>query len=279
MKSLLPILALVALLLAGGEARATFVSFEEAEGYDSQDNKTVVGLPNPGDDEEWNGPWEKSSGNDNRAVSSTDVAFHGVRSLRLGQSQQIEIARDVDRSINGGNPFHRIDVYAYVTQQAIDNQVQATFFVSTASNKFDESAAFRTQFSSTDNRMNWFVWDNGVYVDTGVAVVADTWTHLLVEMNMIDKTYVPQIDGTYVLPTTTLEFGPGSGGNSASSNITTGIGFEHDNNNGYVYFDAVGLRPNIPEPPVYFSLAGLIGAGLIPIWLRRRKERAAVQDS
>ncbi|MEW6303227.1 MAG: LamG-like jellyroll fold domain-containing protein [Verrucomicrobiota bacterium] len=266
--------------MIGSSARAVVDGFEVASGYNSTDNQTVIGLPSPGTDDEWNGPWDKQSGNEARMVSSSDYFYEGSRSLKM-ENSSLELSRPVDSNINGGlaNPKHWIDVYAYVPSVSMDSTLKFTFYVSTASNEKKESAAFQAQWNSTDGRVNWYVWDGDpteTWVNTGVAVATNTWVHLLIEMDMMAKTYTAYVEMNQVASATTLDFGDGAGSTASTTNITA-VGFNRTGSSGTkdVYFDALGIRPRVPEVPSWIAMAGFLMAGVVPVWLRRRMEASA----
>jgi hypothetical protein len=113
------------------------------------------------------------------------------------------------------------------------------------------------------------VWDAGTYIDTGVEVRADAWVQLTMEVNLATKTYTASVDGSQVTPTQTLRFGTVN----ISDNLT-GLAFGMNNTgpaNRSAFFDALTVRPRVPELQSWLTVLGMVGAGLLPFSLRTRR--------
>ena len=252
----------------------------ESPPYNSRADRTIIGLPTPGTEQGWNGPWQNNSSynaNNNKFVSSDDRAFEGSRSLRLTESSTpsggfIEANRPTKNAANGGVGYagHTIETYVYIPANVVNAQAKVYFAAYTTSQLGGtQSASLSTGASGSS--VNWFVWDNGAYRDTGVAVVANTgntWTKLTLDLDMAAQTYHAYLNDTPILSGQSLAFGSGS-----SANLY-GVGYALNNaasQSRSVYFDGLAIRSRVPEVPSWLALAGFLTAGLLPVLWRSRK--------
>jgi hypothetical protein len=247
--------------------------------YNSLANRTIIGLPTPGTEQGWNGPWQNNSSynaSNSKFVSSDDRAYEGSRSLRLTDNSTpssgfIEADRPTKNALNGGVGYagYTIDTYIFIPANVVNAQTKVYFAAYTTSQLGGtQSASLST--GASGNSVNWFVWDNGSYRDTGIAVTANTgtWTKLTLDLNMTAKTYNAYLDGVPVLSGQSLAFGAGS-----STNLY-GVGYAFNNTASQsrsVYFDALGIRSRVPEVPSWLALAGFLTAGLLPVYWRSRR--------
>ncbi len=215
---------------------------------------------------------------DSKFKTSTEQHYDGKQSLKLTESKTpsggfIEANRPTDNPANGGVGYvgYTIETYVYIPANVLNANAKVYFAAyTTPALGGTQSASLSTGVSC--NSVNWFVWDNGAYRDTGVAATTstygDTWTRLILDLNMTTKTYTAYLNGVAVLSGESLSFGSGS-----STNLY-GVGYAlnntaHDSRS--IYFDALLIRPKpkVPEAPSWLALVGFLGAGLLPAGWRR----------
>lgn len=238
---------------------------------------TIIHKPTPGTEQGWNGPWQNNSSYsapDSKFKTSTVQHYDGKQSLKLTESKTpssgfIEANRPTDNPANYAG--YTIETYVYIPANVLNANAKVYFAAyTTPALGGTQSASLSTGVSG--NSVNWFVWDNGAYRDTGVkattSTYGDTWTRLTLDLNMTTKTYTAYLNGVAVLSGESLSFGSGS-----STNLY-GVGYAlnntaHDSRS--IYFDALLIRhkPKVPEAPSWLALVGFLGAGLLPAGWRR----------
>jgi hypothetical protein len=267
------------LLMSTLAAWASLDGFEVSDGYNNSPNQSLLGLPNAGTTGDFNGPWVNNSsipvGNGDFQSSNGEVQS-GTRSLELkrgatDQPGRIEVDRALDPGLNGGlsNPVHEFSVFAFIPAKDKNSRSSDYFMIYTGTMGSTPSAAFMAmQPNSTSSEMHWYVWDNGQYVDTQVAVSADNWQQLTLRLDVMAQTYTAYVDGQQVVTGTTLNFGSVN----ASTNVT-GVGFamvDQRTANRSIFFDSLSVKPRAPEVSTWISLAAFMLTGLVPIWVFRR---------
>ena len=262
---------------------AAFDGFEVSDGYASNPNQTLIGLPT-GASDIFSGPWQNNSNvpnpRDKNFQSSNGPdhrGYQGDRTFELKRGKTdgggfIEAVRPMAPYSGGlANPIQQVEVYAFIPAKT-KNDPNSTvgMYLYSGSFKLNESASITARASSTlPNAASWWVWDAGTYVDTGVEVRADAWVHLTMEVNLATKTYTASVDGSQVTPTRTLRFGTVN----VSDNLT-GVAFGMNNTgpaNRSAFFDALTVRPRVPELQSWLTVLGMVGAGLLPFSLRTRR--------
>jgi hypothetical protein len=272
-------------------ANAAFDGFEAGDGYDSRPNKTLIGLPNPGVDEIFSGPWQnvstipntpdanfQSSGGPNSQVYQGQRTFE----LKRGTSDQgyIEAVRPM-LPYSGGlaNPIQEVSVYAYIpgdTKNSPNSVVGLYLFSALGSPLIpgNESASFTARAAPSGTTANWYVWDANQYKDTGIEVQADTWVKLTLEVNLATQIYIASVNNTDVTSSgQTLSGEPLNFGANSSANLT-GLAFGMSNTasaNRSVFFDSLTVKPRVPELQSWLTVLGMVGAGLLPFSLRTRR--------
>lgn len=208
-------------------------------------------------------------------MTSYQQAHDGAQSLKLTESETpsggfIQAYRPTDNPANGGVGYagYTIETYVYIPSKVVNTDTKVYFAAYTTAQALvgTQSASLSTGVSGSS--VNWFVWDNGAYRDTGVAVMsyANTWAKLTLDLDMTAKTYKAYLNDVAVLPGQTLSFGSGS------STDLYGVGYAFKNTakqDSSVYFDALLIKHKVPEAPSWLALVGFLGAGLLPVGWRR----------